>query len=71
METLKLQRISRLQVIYYLVKQLRYCNEAKSILVLQAQTVTQASWGVMKDVEQCYPLSSAELESALNINFIP
>ena len=33
-----------------------------------AQTVTQASWGVMKedgmDVEPCYPLFSAELESA-------
>ena len=32
------------------------------------QTVTQASWGVKKedrmDVEPCYPLFSAELESA-------
>ena len=37
-------------------------------LVLVAQTVTQASWGVMQedrmDVEPCYPLFSAELESA-------
>ena len=37
-------------------------------LVLVAQTVTQASWGVMKedrmDAEPCYPLFSAELESA-------
>ena len=33
-----------------------------------AQTVTQASWGVMKEdimeVESCYPLFSAEIESA-------
>ena len=39
-----------------------------SYLVLVAQTVTQAYWGVMKedrmDVEPCYPLFSAELESA-------
>ena len=37
-------------------------------MVLVAQTVTQASWGVMKvdrmDVEPCYPLFSAELELA-------
>ena len=37
-------------------------------LFLVAQTVTQASWGVRKkdgmDVEPCYPLFSAELESA-------
>ena len=36
-------------------------------LVLVAPTVTQASWGVMKedrmDVEPCYHLFSAELES--------
>ena len=33
-----------------------------------AQTVTQVSWGVMKedkmDVEPCYPLFSTDLESA-------
>ena len=43
-------------------------NKLARYLVLVAQTVTQASWGVMKedrmDVEPCYPLFSAELESA-------
>ena len=51
-----------------------------SNLVLVAQNVIQASWGVMKeermDFELCYPLFSAELESthhwlALNRNFRP
>ena len=49
----------------HLSDQLRHKAPRNRVLV--AQTVTQASWGVMKedrmDVEQCYRLFSAELES--------
>ena len=43
----------------------KICNQRKAYLALMAQTVTQASWGLLKedkmDVEPCYPLFSAEL----------